>query len=187
MSRYTQSIVVFGLIIPGILLGFLIGGVFFGRQKLSLLKAEKKGLFELFSESSSKAEIIEEKLTANQRRDQMSYWEEKLGKDFIQSLSQNLSEVLAPFSDKQLMRTELSRPSGRSSLAPAAEVEHSRLKLSFEGGFGPMQRALAELEIRMPQLVLERLDIVPLRNETRPLKFDVTYLCWHDSKDETKP
>lgn len=184
MSRYTQSIIVFGLVIPGFLLGVLLGGVYYGKERLTTLKAEKRKLYEGFQQSSAKVGILERELTAGQRRDQMRYWEEKLGKDFIQSLSQNLNDVVEPFSDKQLLRTELSRPAGRSTLAPGTEADYSRLKLSFEGGYGPMQRALAELEIRMPQLVLERLDISPIRNEIRPLKFDITYLCWHDSKDQ---
>ncbi len=190
MSKHTQPILLFGLILPGVVVLLLLGGVFAGRGKLLVKKETKEELFESFKEASEKLSTIEEELSIEGRRDQMEYWDAQLKKEFVQSLSQNLNEITEQFTEDQLIRTELSRPTSRSPLASSTENPHSRFKLSFEGGFGPMQSALAELEMRMPQLVLESLDIQPVVDSggsRSKLRFDATYLAWHDISDVEAP
>ena len=155
MSKHTQSILLFGLILPCGVLLLVLGGIVYGRGKLQGADSAKIQAYSQFTEADSKVRVIETELSEEGRRDQMAYWEVQLGKDFIQSLTQNLNEITSDFNEDQLLRTELSRPSSRSPIAAATENEYSRFKLSFEGGFGPMQRTLAELEMRMPHLVLE--------------------------------
>lgn len=192
MSKYTQSILIFGLILPcGILLLALVG-VVHGRSKIQNTDKVRTESYEKYTEASSKLQLIESKLSSDGRRDQMTYWEEQLGKDFIESLTQNLNEITAEFDESQLLRTELSRPSSRSLLAASTENSHARFKLSFEGGFGPMQRTMAELEMRMPQLVLESLEVSPgsgnYSGSVPRLKFEAVYLCWQDpSASESRP
>lgn len=184
MTKHTQSIFIFGLILPCALLFLLLGGIVSGRGKLEKADQAKKEAFTQFTEADTKVRLIESDLSAEGRRDQMTYWEEQLGKDFIQSLTQNLNEITGNFDENQLLRTELSRPSSRSPIASATENDYSRFKLSFEGGFGPMQRTLAELEMRMPQLVLESLEVLPGRDNrsggSPKLQFNAIYLCWQD-------
>lgn len=185
MSKHTQSIFLFGLILPCGVLILVLGGIVYGRGKLQNTDQAKKQAYTEFTAADSKVRLIETELSEEGRRDQMAYWEEQLGKDFIQSLTQNLNEITGDFDENQLLRTELSRPSSRSPIASATENEYSRFKLSFEGGFGPMQRTLAELEMRMPQLVLESLEVLPGRDNVSggvpKLQFDAVYLCWHDN------
>ena len=185
MSKHTQSILLFGLIIPCGLLLLVLGLIVHGRGKIQNVDSAKKQAYTQFKEADSKVHLIESELSTEGRRDQMAYWEEQLGKDFIQSLTKNLNEITGNYNEDQLLRTELSRPSSRSPIASATENEYSRFKLSFEGGFGPMQRTLAELEMRMPQLVLESLEVLPGRNnsadELPKLQFDAVYLCGHDA------
>ena len=185
MSKHTQSILLFGLILPCGVLLLIFGGVLHARGKIQTADQIKKEAYSKFTDANTKVRLIETELSSEGRRDQMAYWEEQLGKDFIQSLTKNLNEITADYDEEQLLRTELSRPSNRSPIASATENEYSRFKLSFEGGFGPMQRTMAELEMRMPQLVLESLEVLPGRNNIKgkspKLRFDAIYLCWQDS------
>ncbi|MCB1230047.1 MAG: hypothetical protein KDN19_07270 [Verrucomicrobiae bacterium] len=189
MSKHTQPILFFGLILPAIAVVALATAVLMGRSKLVAQKESKSELLETFKEASTELSTIEGEMSVEGRRDQMEYWESQLKKEFVQSLTQNLNEITEQFSEEQLIRTELSRPTARSPLAGSTDNPHSRFKLSFEGGFGPMQMALAELELRMPQLVLESLEIKPQTSSstgTPKLSFEATYLAWHDISDAAR-
>lgn len=177
----------FGLILPGVAILILLGIAFSGRGKLVMKRETKEQLFASFKEAAESLSSIESELEIEGRQDQMEYWDAALNKEFVQSLSQNLNEITEQFSEDQLVRTELSRPTSRSPLASSTENPHSRFKLSFEGGFGPMQSALAELEMRMPQLVLENLSFEPMASsdgQRGKLAFDATYLAWHKITDK---
>ena len=189
MSKHTQSILLFGLVLPGLVVGILLSIALVGRGKLVAQKELKEKEYEEFQTSAQQLSAIEEELSVEGRSDQMEYWEAELKKEFIQSLTQNLNEITSQFSEDQLIRTELSRPGTRSPIAGVTDNPHSRFKLSFEGGFGPMQIALAELEMRMPHLVLEGLDIQPVRENSgrsSRLHFDATYLAWHDISEQER-
>jgi len=185
MTKHTQSILLFGLILPMAVLLAALGGVFFVRGKIADADQQKAQAYSTYADAKSKLVMIEGELTKDGRRDQMAYWEEQLGKDFIQSLTKNLNEITSDYDEDQLMRTELSQPNARSPIAGSTEHDFSRFKLSFEGGFSPMQKTMAELEMRMPQLVLESLEVTPDRNNVSGgipnLRFDAVYLCWQDT------
>ncbi|MCB1237018.1 MAG: hypothetical protein KDM91_18260 [Verrucomicrobiae bacterium] len=178
MSKHTQSILFFGIIFPGIVIGILFAGVFVGRSKLEVRKVAKEKVFKAYQEAASAKSEVEQALGTEGRLDQMAYFDEQISQEFIQALTKNLNEVTSNFNETQLLRTELSRPGGRSSFAGYTENQYSRFKLSFEGGFGPMQMTLAELEMRMPHLVLESLKMGPGSGNGSSLKFDATYVCW---------
>ena len=112
----------------------------------------------------------------------MEYWNSVFSEDTTQSFNVSLDKIMGRFDGNQLRLAAASRPSGRSAVGAETEAESSLFLLTFEGGFGPMQELLAELEARMPQLVLERLTITPGRHTgkgyQRSLKFEVTYMAW---------
>jgi len=184
MTKHTQSILLFGIILPAVGMGLVFGGLLKGRGKLLAKKEQKIQMYEGYKASAEELAAVESQLSVEGRMDQMEYWDSQLKKEFVQNLTQSINEITSQFSEDQLMRTELSRPSARSPLASSTDNPHSRFKLSFEGGFSPMQTALAELEMRMPQLVLESLEIKPYRDSGGTgrdrLRFDVTYLAWHN-------
>ncbi|MCB1076831.1 MAG: hypothetical protein KDM64_03285 [Verrucomicrobiae bacterium] len=184
MNRYRQSIIFFGGVIPFIILGVLLGSVLYGRSKLHATKEVKEAAFEKYQAAAGAVSYVEEELQIEGRAEQMAYWEDQLKGELVQSLTQNLNEIASQFTEDQLARTEFGRPGTQSALAGGTKNPHSRFRLSFEGGFGPMQTLLAELETRMPQLTLEGLDISPISDADSKskgkLRFDVTYLAWQD-------
>ena len=184
MNRYRTSIVFFGGLLPFIGLAIVGGLLLYGRGKLHAKGEAKEALFSTYQESAGKAANVEEELAIEGRAEQMAYWDEQLQKEFVQSLTQNLNEITSQFSEEQLVRTEFSRPGAGSALASRTTNPHTRFNLSFEGGFGPMQTVLTELEVRMPQLVVEALQVKPVTDpgpkSKGRLRFDVTYLAWQD-------
>jgi hypothetical protein len=61
-------------------------------------------------------------------------------------------------------------------------MDLARVKSSYEGGLGPMQEAMLQVESLMPQAILEELKITRkadlLLNKPDHLVFEVMHTCW---------
>jgi len=184
MNKHTESIVVFGIVLPTFLLAGLLGGVVFARGKLHAEKSAKVATYREHEQVIASLRKTEADFAT--RSENLSFWKESLSKELVQTLTANLRKAMAEYTDDQLRQTELGRPGGRSQFAAVTENNYERLSLSFEGGFAPMQRVLAELELQMPQLSLESLTVGPTttgndnKQSQKRLKFVATYLSWQD-------
>jgi len=180
MSKHTQSIIIFGLVLPAFVILLAIGGVFKIRGYIDAERKKRIAKFESYQQSKTESRLLDKKLEQDDRRAKMAYWNDNLQMELTQGLSKHMNSILEGYNDSQLRRTSMGQPSGRSSLASEVESKYNRFVLGFEGGFGPMQETMAALELKMPRLTLESLKVTPTRNLTdRPyLEFDVTYLAW---------
>ncbi len=189
MNKHTESIVVFGIVLPAFLLAGLLGGVVYARGKLYAAKTERVATYR--EHEQVVASLQKTEADFGTRSENLDYWKESLSQELVQTLTANLRQAMSDYTDDQLRQTELSRPGGSSQFAAVTENKYERLSLSFEGGFAPMQRVLAELELTMPQLSLESLTVGPTnsgvgnKDSQKRLKFVATYLSWQDS-DSTK-
>ena len=185
MTKHTESIFVIGVIAPGVLLIVSRVGVCFARGKLDTAKQAKMEVWQEHEQSMAALRMAESEFSGKEGN--LDAWKESIEQELIQSLTLTLREAMEGYTDQQLRQTELSRPSNTSQFAAATDNRYDRFKLSFEGGFGPMQRVLAILETKMPQLVLETMNISPVAQasgteSTRKLKFAGTYLSWRDGE-----
>ena len=185
MTKHTESIFVIGVIAPGVLLIAILGGVLFARGKLDTEKQAKTAVWQEHEQSVAALRMAESEFSGKEGN--LDAWKSSIDQELIQSLTLTLREAMEGYTDQQLRQTELSRPSNTSQFAAATDNNYDRFKLSFEGGFGPMQRVLAILETKMPQVVLETMNISPVAQAsgsdgTRKLKFAVTYLSWRDGE-----
>ncbi|MEM1443437.1 MAG: GspMb/PilO family protein [Verrucomicrobiota bacterium] len=185
-THHTQAIGIFGVALPFFIVVALLVGTLYGRGKVQSEFDRKVKTYESYKESKLAANELEAFLTKEQRREKVAYWNEKLDQDFIESLSENLDRILDDYDSNVLRRTSLSQAQNAGAIAQRTEHPHSRINLSFEGGFKPMQLLLAELEREMPHLVLESLSIRPNlakeEGQTGSLSFTITYMCWEKSE-----
>ncbi len=185
-SPHRQAILVFGLVVPILLLGLVFGGAHFGHSKLKSSHQEKVANLEKYNTAKAQAVELDTYLTTNGRRDQATYWQSKLNQDLVESFSENLDKILAKYDSEVLRQTEMGQAPGAGGFGSKTEHPYSKMQLRFEGGFKPMQLLLAELETEMPQLVLESLSMAPKPgsgNERGTLQFGVVYHCWELAKD----
>ena len=181
MSKHREAILFFGIIIPTVLLGIVLGGTLYARSKITREYQVKTEALEKYNQARKVANEFEAKLSLNNRRGKMAYWNSKLEEDFIQSMSQNLNRILAKYDSETLQQTQMGQAGGGGSIAGKVDNPSSRIELTFKGAFKPMQLLLAEIEDEMPHLILESLSISPnlaSENETGALVFNVTYAHW---------
>ncbi len=191
-SPHRQAVVVFGIAVPFLFLGAVATATFLGHSKLKRSFAEKVATQERFVAAKTQVNELEAFLTVENRREKTAYWNSKLEKDVVESLTGNLEKILAKYDSEVLRQTEMGQATGAGGIGPKTKHPHYRMQLKFEGGFKPMQLLLAELETEMPHLVLESLSVTPKPatslNEKSTLQFGVVYLCWEQPKaDSAKP
>lgn len=182
LSPHRQAIAIFSIGLPALLFVGLLVAVLHGRGRLHQSYAEKESNFRSYQQASTQVRELEALLTLDNRRDKVEYWNKKLDRDFVQTLSTTLNELLAKYDDSVLKQTEMSKAKIAASIGSKTENPHTLFQLKFEGGFKPMQLLLAELESEMPNLVLENITIksVPSKVEGEPgiLQFNVSYMGW---------
>jgi Sec-independent protein translocase protein TatA len=186
-SPHRQAILVFGIAVPVFLIIAISVAMFVGHSKLKTSFETKVAALERYQTAQTQVTELEAFLSVENRREKTAYWTSKVEQDVVESLTKNLDTILAKYDSEVLRQTEMGQAPGAGTLGVKSKHPHSRMQLSFEGGFKPMQLLLAELETEMPHLVLESLTINPKPATSEggksTLQFGVVYLCWEKPKE----
>lgn len=180
MSAYTQPIFRFGLITPAIFNCLLLAGVLAGVSKLSAIRAEKE---ELYREQTLRLAAMK-KLEADISPKRKIFLDQKaiLKSDPGQLFTRILDSMLPKYKDIELQRSGLIFPLDRGRFGRQIKADAARVKSSFQGGLGPMQEALLQVESLMPQAVLEDMKITRktdlLISQREYLVLEMTHTCW---------
>lgn len=189
-SPHRQAILVFGIAAPIFLILVVSVATFVGHSKLKTSFETKVAALDRYQNANTQVSELEAFLAQENRREKAAYWNSKLEQDIVESLTKNLDTILAKYDSEVLRQTEMGQATGAGGLGPKSKHPHSRMQLSFEGGFKPMQMLLAELETEMPHLVLESISINPKpatsESGKSTLQFGVVYLCWEKPKEAPK-
>jgi hypothetical protein len=180
MSAYTRPILRYGLIMPAMFNCLLLGGVIASVSKLSTMRTEKE---ELYKEQTQRLAAMK-KLEAELAPKRKTFTDQKvlLKGDPGQLFTRILDTLLPKYKEIELERSGLVFPLERGRLARQVKTDAARVKSSFQGGLGPMQEALLQVESLMPQAVLEELKITRkadlLLNQREFLVMEMTHTCW---------
>lgn len=180
MTAYTKPILRFGLITPLIFNLLILAAVGFGYNKLSATRKVKMDRYDEHTLRLRTVGQLEAQLAP--RRPQFEDHKRLLKADQRQLFTQILDTMQKKYEVVELDRSNLVAPAGRGALGLVAKCDLLRLQSSFQGGVGPMQETLLQLESLMPQATVEEMTIVrrpdPLRNRFDHLVLDVTHTCW---------
>ena len=180
MSAYTKPIIRFGLITPMLFNCVLLGGVVAGIDKLNSMRALKEERYKEHAARLVAMKALEEKI-APQRK---SFEENKqlLSADPSQLFTRIIDTQLPKYKSIELERSSLVFPLDRGRIGRQVHCDAARVKSSFQGGIGPMQEVLIQVEELMPQAVLEDLKITrksdSLLNRPDYLVLEMTHICW---------
>ena len=182
LSPHRKAIAIFSIGLPTFLFIGLLITVLHYRGKLHTSYTEREASYQSYQQAASQVRELEATLAVDDRRDKVAYWNKKLDRDFVQTLSMTLNELLAKYDDSVLKQTEMAKAKTAAAIGSKTDNPHTLFQLKFEGGFKPMQLLLAELENEMPNLVLESLSMkmMPAQSdeEDSRLQFNVTYMGW---------
>lgn len=179
MSAYTQPIIRFGLVTPAAFNLLILGGVLTAVNKLEQVRVQKE---EIYREHTMRL-AANRKLESDNAPKRPVFEDQKklLAADSGQVFTRLLDSILPKYKEIELQRGSLIFPLDRGRLAKTAKTDVARVKTSFNGGYGPMQETLYQVESLMPQAVLEDLKITRkahLLTQREHLVIEATHTCW---------
>jgi len=176
MHLYRNSIMIFGIVIPTVLIAALVGVSFVVKGKLAASFENKMANFKTFQQGQKAGQAIEREVTL--QRQHLERWDTLVKQDTASAVTTQLREISEHLPSKEIQQTAFERSAGKGSLAGTAAQNSSQIRIAFRGTYRTMQKAFLELETRMPQLQLEDLKIDPSNSLTSLLNFQVTYTAW---------
>ena len=179
MSAYTKPIIRFGLIMPAAFNLVMLGAALAGVNKLSQVRAAKEARYKEYTARLQAIKALDEHLAP--RRKVFEDQKHILQADPAQLFTRILDTMLPKYKDFELERSSLVFPQDRGRIGKHVHADVARVKSSFEGGIGPMQEALLQLESLMPQAMLEDIRVTRkadlLLNKPEHLLVEMTHAC----------
>lgn len=176
---YKQSIIFFGIVIPTILAGIVLGVCSMFKGKIATSFANKAQYYTGYEQSRMGALEIEAQIS-RQRAD-WERWKELLDQETFSLVTTNLRGIAESLPPKEFQQTAFERLGKSTGFGNISAQKSSGLKFNFRGTYRTVQRAFLELETRMPNLQLQELRIDPNASaESSLLNFQVTYTAWEN-------
>jgi len=180
MSAYTHQILRFGLATPALFNCVLLGAVLILSQKLQQARARKQLQYEQHMARLATIKEIEAEVAP--KRKGFESQKRILQADPNQLFTRISDSILSRYQSIELERTGMVFTLDRGRIGRLMQVDAARVKSSFEGGYGPMQEALLQVESLMPQSLLEEFKVTR-NSEGQPrkqarLSFEMTHICW---------
>ncbi|MGB6221980.1 hypothetical protein [Haloferula sp.] len=177
MNRYRQSIAIFGFTLPIIIGIVLIAVAVMVKAKIQQAFDEKIAHFEGFEKNKMMALTLEAEVS--KKRQHIERWQALVSDETASSITSNLREIEDRLPSKEFQKTAQEHPTGRKGFAGASAQNSTQVGLAFRATYRSMQKALLELESRMPQLQLQEMRIEP-SSQSSSLSVQVTYTAWEE-------
>ena len=178
MHHYRQTIILFGLIVPILVVAAVIGGGFMLKSMMETSFDNKQKTFKIYEQGRLSGLEIETQVT--RQRPHLDRWNEQLAQETASAVATNLRKICERLPSKEIQQTAFERPSATGGFGSAAAQKSSQLRIAFRGTFRTLQRAFLELETLMPQLQLQELQIAPNPTQSSLINLQVTYTAWEN-------
>lgn len=175
MNLYRQAIILFGFVVPIVVAAAVIGSALTVKNSITASFNEKCRHFDGFEKNKRDALALEAELS--KKRDHIAYWEDLVGKETASAVSSTLRSIEKELPGKEFQLTGQQFPPARTGFASVSGQDSAQVRLVFRATYRSMQRALLELETRMPQLQLQEFRMDPSSN-SNSLNFDLNYTAW---------
>lgn len=176
---YKQPIIFFGIVLPALLAGILIGAGVFVKGKFAATFEEKSTKYEQYQKTAKNVTQVESNLA--EQREPFERWKELLGQEASALVTSNLRQIAEKLPEKEFQQTAFERLSSSSGFGQVSQQNSTGMRFNLRGTYSAVQRALLELESRMPNLQLQELTISPNEaSQTSLLNFQVVYTVWEN-------
>ncbi|NJM39206.1 MAG: hypothetical protein HC845_15890 [Akkermansiaceae bacterium] len=188
MNLYRQSIILFGFVIPLLLIAAIVGGAFYFYSSVEATHKSKVAAFNSSETKRKTADNLEKQST--QERVKLQQWTSENGvvkSEALLALRSNLKDIEKNLPPAEFKVANFEQLANKAGFGAASAQNSSQLSLTLRGTFRAVQLALLDLETKMPQLQLQDLKITPpasttagsgQTSQTGSLNFQATYTAW---------
>ncbi len=189
MSAYTSAILRYGVIAPIAVNSLLLGLAVFGNTRLTQTISRKEAAYREYKAQEAEAERTDAALEP--RRAPFEDQKLLLKLDTAQVYPEVVDTQMRKYKSVEIERNSLLFPTERGPLNRTVATRGVRVRTTWEGGYGPMQEILLQLESVLPQANLEDLKITRksglLPGQPQRLAFEMTHICWSAAHEEGGP
>lgn len=178
MNLYRQSIALFGIVLPLVVVAAAIGICFLLKSKMEASFTTKQSSYKAYEMSRLAGLDIEKQIAS--RREHVARWQSQLAQETASAVTTSLREISEHLPSKEFQQTAFDPTSAKGGFGAISAQNSSQLRIAFRGTFRTMQRAFLELETRMPQLQLQELKIDPSSTQSSLLNIQVNYTAWEN-------
>jgi hypothetical protein len=178
MHLYRQTIILFGIIVPILVAGVIIGVCFLLKSQMVASFENKQQNYKTYEQGRLAGLEIEAQVT--RQRQHLDRWNTQLGQETASAVATNLKEIIEKLPSKEIQQTAFERPGTSGGFGSVSAQKSSQIRIAFRGTFRTLQRAFLELETRMPQLQLQDLKMDPIATQSSLVNFQVTYTAWEN-------
>lgn len=174
---YKQPIILFGIVIPLLLVAGLIGISFVFRGKVMTSYDSKAKSYKDFE--TNKMIALDTEAQIVRQRDAFQQWSEILEQDSFSLLGTNLRMLEKKLPPKEFQQPLSERMNNKLGFGNASAQKSAAVKFNVKGTYRTVQKGLIELETRMPNLQLQDLRMAPSSaSDASLLNIQVTYTAW---------
>jgi hypothetical protein len=175
---YRQSILFFGLVLPLLACGLLVGGAFYFQQDVAASFAGKGQQYKISQQSRVAADNMEKQVAA--KRPYATAWKALLAEETKSEVNNQLRKIQDSLPAKEFQKTATDSLNMAGGFASVSAQKSSQIRLGFRGTYRAIQRAFLELETRMPQLQLQEFRMDSNTSQASLNNVDVTYTAWEN-------
>lgn len=175
-SYYKQSVIVFGWVIPLLLMLAVILGMFYWSSDIDAKYKKKKSAYGRAQKAQQK--MMELQGRVGQTGPLLASWENMLSTETRGTFLEHWKTAESKFSGRELTRSPHSWVNYSDGLGRGLKQPASQVNMSFSATFRAMQLALMEVESKLPQMQLDSLTMVPEEGNSNTLNFKTTFTVW---------
>jgi hypothetical protein len=174
---YKKPIILFGIVTPMVFSLILLGICSQLKRKVSVVYDVRAQQYKSFQVSKLTSAQIEQEVKS--QRDLYNQWQALLEQDSLSVLNENMKILAGKLPSKEFQQPIPEKLSNKLGFGQASAQKSNAIKFNLKGTYRTTQKALLELETRMPNLQLQDLRIDPNPNSNSSLlSVQVTYTAW---------
>lgn len=175
---YRQPVILFGIAVPFIMAAVVVGGSLLATKRMTQSFENKRQTFKTYEQGRQASKKIEDVVAAE--RPHLDRWMQQLSQETASTVATHLRDIMDHLPSKEIQQTAFERPTGVGGFGSVSAQKSSQLRIAFRGTFRTLQRAILELETRMPQLQLQDMKLDPVSGESTLVNMQVTYTAWEN-------
>lgn len=172
---YKQPVVVFGLVVPLLVLAVLFAVGLRYKGKLEEAYTQRKDGYSKYKETQRVREGLEQ--TVRKQQPIMKNWMALFETPTATKVNGILGEVQKRFPGEEFQQTSFRRTNSTGGIGGASAQSSVQLELKFRGTYRGLQNAFLELETQMPHLQLDSMRIKQEANR-KVLAAELLYTAW---------
>lgn len=174
---YKKPIIIFGIVIPLVIAASVVGICWVLKGKVSTIYEARVQQYKTVQMSKLSANQIESQVI--RQRDLFKQWSEVIEQDSFTLLNANMKILAGKLPAKEFKQPITERMINKIGFGTVSAQNSKALKFNIKGNYRTAQKALLELETRMPNLQLQDLRMDPnTTTDESILNIQVSYTAW---------